>query len=106
MILDTLYREMPLSAIDSDEDQRSVALSFSSDVPYTRYDYLSDRKYNEILSHEPGAVDLGRLEEIGTLLFNHNSDSPIGGIEKVWIEGRGRSFVSMRTMSLKRFFRR
>ena len=94
MILDTLYREMPLSVIDSDEDQRSVALSFSSDVPYTRYDYLSDRKYNEILSHEPGAVDLGRLEEIGTLLFNHNSDQPIGGIEKVWIEGgKGRALV-------------
>ena len=94
MILDTLYREMPLSVIDSDEDQRSVALSFSSDVPYTRYDYLSDRKYNEILSHEPGSVDLGRLEEIGTLLFNHNSDSPIGGIEKVWIEGsKGRALV-------------
>ena len=92
--MDTLYREMPLSAIDSDEDQRSVALSFSSDVPYTRYDYLSDRKYNEILSHEPGAVDIGRLEEIGTLLFNHNSDQPIGGIEKVWIEGgKGRALV-------------
>ena len=92
--MDTLYREMPLSAIDSDEDQRSVALSFSSDVPYTRYDYLSDRKYNEILSHEPGSVDLGRLEEIGTLLFNHNSDQPIGGIEKVWIEGgKGRALV-------------
>lgn len=92
--MDTLYREMALSAIDSDEDQRSVALSFSSDVPYTRYDYLSDRKYNEILSHEPGAVDLGRLEEIGTLLFNHNSDQPIGGIEKVWIEGgKGRALV-------------
>jgi len=85
---------MPLSAIDSDEDQRSVALSFSSDVPYTRYDYLSDRKYNEILSHEPGAVDIGRLEEIGTLLFNHDSDQPIGGIEKVWIEGgKGRALV-------------
>lgn len=94
MILDTLYREMPLSVIDSDEDQRSVALSFSSDVPYTRYDYLSDRKYNEILSHEPGSVDLGRLEEIGTLLFNHNSDQPIGGIERVWIEGgKGRALV-------------
>lgn len=92
--MDTIYREMPLSAIDSDEDQRSVALSFSSDVPYTRYDYLSDRKYNEILSHEPGSVDLGRLEEIGTLLFNHNSDQPIGGIEKVWIEGgKGRALV-------------
>lgn len=92
--MDTLYREMALSAIDSDEDQRSVALSFSSDVPYTRYDYLSDRKYNEILSHEPGSVDLGRLEEIGTLLFNHNSDQPIGGIEKVWIEGgKGRALV-------------
>lgn len=92
--LDTLYREMPLSVTGSDEDQRSVALSFSSDVPYTRYDYLSDRKYNEILSHEPGAVDIGRLEEIGTLLFNHDSDQPIGGIEKVWIEGgKGRALV-------------
>lgn len=92
--MNTLYREMPLSVTGSDEDQRSVALSFSSDVPYTRYDYLSDRKYNEILSHEPGAVDLGRLEEIGTLLFNHNSDQPIGGIEKVWVEGsKGRALV-------------
>ena len=92
--MDTLYREMPLSVTGSDEDQRSVALSFSSDVPYTRYDYLSDRKYNEILSHEPGAVDIGRLEEIGTLLFNHDSDQPIGGIEKVWIEGgKGRAVV-------------
>ena len=92
--METLYREMPLSAIDSDEDQRSVALSFSSDIPYTRYDYSSDRKYNEILSHEPGSVDLGRLEQIGTLLFNHDADRPIGGIERVWVEGnRGKALV-------------
>ncbi|MDU0332547.1 Mu-like prophage major head subunit gpT family protein [Paenibacillus sp. 3LSP] len=77
------------------EEERTVELSFSSEAPYERY------FGSEILSHDPGAVDLTRLNEVGVLLFAHGRDTnygrmPIGVIQKVWIdekERKGRAIV-------------
>lgn len=65
-----------------------VELSFSSTEPYLRY-------YGyEVLDHSEGAVDLTRLNEIGVLLFNHDTNRVIGKIEKAWIENeRGKAIV-------------
>lgn len=40
----------------------------------------------EILDHSPGAVDLERLNNIGVLLFNHDTYSVCGKIRRAWIE--------------------
>ena len=59
---------------DGGQDDRVVELSFSSEEPYARW------FGTEILSHDEGAIDLSRLQEIGVLLFNHDSYAAIGQI--------------------------
>ncbi len=89
-----LYRELSIEKDSIVKEERAVELSFSSDTPYQRFDFFNDELYDEVLSHEEKAVNLQRLQEIGTVLFNHNSNAPIGGIERVWIEGgRGKAIV-------------
>lgn len=65
-----------------DENARRFVLSFSSETPYTRW------FGPEILDHSEGAVDLSRLNEIGVLLFNHDTDQVCGRILRAWIEER------------------
>lgn len=49
-------------------------MSFSSETPYKRW------YGTEILSHAPGAVDLTRLNDIGTVLFSHGFDKNYGRV--------------------------
>ena len=70
---------------------RTVELSFSSEEPVTRYDWLADEYYTEILDHSAGAVDLTRLESVGSVLFNHDSRFlPVARIDKVWLDETAR----------------
>ena len=62
------------------EDSRIVDLSLSSEEPYTRW------FGKEILSHDEGAIDLTRLQELGVMLFNHDRDSVIGKILSVELD--------------------
>lgn len=80
-----LSRTLTFSRDTIDEEERTVELSFSSEVPYERY------FGNEVLSHDPGSIDLTRLNEVGVLLFAHGRDfnygrMPIGVIKNVWID--------------------
>lgn len=61
-------------------EERTVELSFSSEEPYSRWWGV------EILDHTEGCVDLGRLNEIGCVLFNHNRDMVLGKVQKAWIQ--------------------
>lgn len=79
----TMFREMMLNRAQI-KDDRTVELSFSSETPYERW------FGNEILSHDPGAVDLSRLQDIGVLLFNHNSNMPIGQVVSVELDEASR----------------
>jgi hypothetical protein len=86
----TYYREIAGVETKGTESSRTVELSFSSESPVSRWGEV------EYLSHDQGAVDLKRLEEMGVLLWNHKSDVPIGSIEKVWIDEssrKGRALV-------------
>ncbi len=74
-----LYRELTVEdAVDA--EARTVSISFSSEQPVRRYDWLRDEYYDEILGHEPGNVDLSRLQNIGVALFNHDRDKVIGAV--------------------------
>lgn len=80
-----LTRTLTFSRDTINEESRTAELSFSSEAPYERY------FGNEILSHDPGAIDLTRLADVGVLLFAHGRDAnygrmPIGTIQKVWID--------------------
>jgi len=70
------------------EDQRTIELSFSSDVPYLRsWGY-------EVLSHGSDAVDMTRLENGAALLAEHDGTKQIGVVERAWIDGnKGRAVV-------------
>lgn len=84
-----LTRAWSIDGSTINEEERTVELSFSSEEPYRRW------FGNEILSHDAGAVDLSRLQEVGVLLFSHGRDArygrmPIGTIEKAWTDSNTR----------------
>lgn len=70
-----------IRAMEGKGNERKFHLSFSSEEPYDRW------FGTEILSHSEGAVDLGRLNSIGCVLYNHNRDKVIGKIVRAWVEG-------------------
>jgi len=52
----------------------------------------------EILDHAEGAVDLGRLNSVGVLLFNHDVDRVVGRVVRAWVENnRGMAEVEFDT---------
>lgn len=79
---ETFYREAIIEATEKEEGSRSFRISFSSETPIVRGGAY------EVLRHEEKAVDLTRLNSIGTLLFNHNPDKPIGKVEWARIEDK------------------
>ena len=73
-----------------DRESRTVDLSFSSELPYSRW------WGEEILGHKKAEVRLERLNAGGALLLNHWVDDHVGVIEKAWIDTgakMGRSLV-------------
>ncbi len=67
-----------------DEGERRVALSFASEEPVKRW------FGPEILSLDPECVNLERLQEIGTALFNHDRDYVVGRVEHVRLDPESR----------------
>lgn len=62
------------------EDFRRVMLSLSSEEPCQRWFGA------EILCHDPDAVDLSRLQELGVVLFNHDRNTVIGRVDSVELD--------------------
>lgn len=62
------------------ENSRRRTISFSSEEPYRRYFGM------EILDHAGGAVDLSRLNTVGVVLFNHDTDRVVGKVIRAWVE--------------------
>lgn len=72
------------SAALVNESTRTAQLSFSSTAPVERW--FGD----EVLSHDPGAVDLSRLNSGGSLLFNHDMNDVLGVIESARLDPDGK----------------
>lgn len=72
-----LYRSISLSRESVDESARTVPLAFSSEEPYERWFGI------EILDHSPASVRLGRLQDKGPLLLDHDTTKHIGVVEGV-----------------------
>jgi len=72
-------------------ESRLMEFSFSSEHPVQRY------WGSEVLSHERGAVDLGRLNDGAPVLFNHDPSRVIGVVQRAWIDGeKKRGMVSVK----------
>lgn len=83
--------QISVRAAEEPESRRRI-LSFSSEEPYRRWFGI------EILDHGENAVDLRRLNEVGVLLFNHDTDEVVGKVLRAWIEGnRGMAEVEFDT---------
>lgn len=80
-------RLMTMQAVD--QQARTVELAFSSTAPVRRFGI------DEVLSHNPGACDLSRLNDGANLLFNHDADCVLGVVESASIDadGVGRAVV-------------
>jgi len=84
----------------SDTDNRTVFLAFSSENPVVRT--IGGQEYNEILLHNPENVDLTRLQDKASLLFNHDYDNHIGVIESASIDSDrvGRALVRFSSVGM------
>ena len=84
------YREIPIEMRgELSEDKREIDVSFSSET-------LEVQRWFgiEVLSHEPGAIDMSVLRKTGSHLFNHNPDRIIGPIRQVRLEdNKGRAIL-------------
>lgn len=65
-----VYREFRAQAANINEEDRTVELTFSSEHPVMRRSWF-DEPWVEVLSHEDGDVDLSRLNNGASLLYNH-----------------------------------
>jgi len=86
MQLKPQFRDFHVKAVD--KENKTIELSFSSEVPYERYWGV------EILDHSSTSVNMKRLNNDAPLLFNHDRDIVIGVVENARIEeNRGKATV-------------
>lgn len=69
---------------EGNEASRQVELSLSSEEPYKRW------FGTEILSHDPDAIDLTRLQDGGVVLFNHDRNNVLGKVLSVELDEQER----------------
>lgn len=85
----TRFLTLELDRASIDIPARTVPISFSSEQPVERW------FGQEILDHAPSAVRLGRLNNGGALLMDHNREDQIGVVESATIgkDKKGRALV-------------
>jgi HK97 family phage major capsid protein/HK97 family phage prohead protease len=86
-----LLKRSEVADFQVSEDERSIEFPFSSEFPVARY------FGNEVLSHDRGSADLGRLNDSAPVLFNHDPNKVIGVVERAWIDDKSkRGYVNVR----------
>ncbi len=87
--LKTLFRSATFDRESANREARTIELSFSSEEPYERYFGW------EVLGHKPEECRLGRLNNGGALLCDHNTRDQVGVVEKAYIgqDRKGRAMV-------------
>lgn len=85
----SLYRSASFSTGAVNLETRTAELSFSSEEPYERSFGI------EILDHSSGSIRLGRLNNGGAFLVDHNTRDHVGVIEQAQIDPdrKGRALV-------------
>jgi HK97 family phage major capsid protein/HK97 family phage prohead protease len=87
---ETFKREASFDPSGLNADKRTCELSFSSELPVQRGDYM------EVLSHEPGDCDLSRLNDAHPLLLNHDPERQIGVVESAAIRADKKGCATVR----------
>ena len=86
-------KQIDFTKFEVDEEQQSIIFSCCSDAPYTRYE--DGIKYDEILVINKESVDLSRLNNSASVLFNHDPDQLLGVVDKAFI-ANNKVFVTCR----------
>ena len=73
-----------------EKTEETLTFSFSSEAPVERW------FGKEILLHEPGAMDLSRMNDGAPWLWNHNRDVILGVTEKAWLGDDRRLYSTVR----------
>jgi HK97 family phage major capsid protein len=73
-------RNFQIRAEDINQEQRTITFPFSSEEPVERWFGM------ETLDHNPGSVDLSRMDG-APLLLDHDPTKQIGVLEKTWVDG-------------------
>jgi len=72
-------RMLPGGLTVEKQDNGELTFSFSSEEPVQRW------FGTEVLSHDPGAMDLSRANDGAPYLWNHDRDVVLGKLEKAWL---------------------
>lgn len=83
-------RELPMGMQVEDQTDETLTFSFSSEAPVERW------FGREILVHEPGAMDLSRMNDGAPWLWNHNRDVVLGVTERAWLGDDRRLYSTVR----------
>ena len=82
-------REMAVELREVDGGNK-LSFSFSSETPVERW------FGSEVLSHDPGAADLGRLNDGAPFLWNHDRDAVLGVLESAEISSDRRGYCEIK----------
>jgi len=77
-----------------DAESRTVTMPFSSQTPCPAL--INGDMVDEVLSHQPGAAVMQRINAGGPLLFNHDLNDLLGVVEKAWIGADQRGYCTVR----------
>ena len=76
------FRTLTLDRAQANDETRTVPAALSSELPVSRW------FGQEVLAHEEAAIDMARTGDGLPMLFNHNSDQPIGLIRNIRLEDK------------------
>ena len=85
-----LRREVSQGVRVEDSTDQGLTFSFSSEAPVERW------WGREVLMHDEGAMDLGRMNDGGAYLWNHNRDVVLGVAEKAWLGADRRLYTTVK----------
>jgi HK97 family phage major capsid protein len=83
-------RELQMGMQLTEKTDETLTFSFSSEAPVERW------FGREILLHEPGAMDLSRMNDGAPWLFNHERGVVLGVVEKAWLGDDRRLYSTVR----------
>ena len=85
-----LRREVSQGVRVEDSSDQGLTFSFSSEAPVERW------WGKEVLMHDEDAMDLGRMNDGGAYLWNHNRDVVLGVAEKAWLGADRRLYTTVK----------
>lgn len=85
-----LRREVSQGVRVEDSTEQGLTFSFSSEAPVERW------WGREVLMHDADAMDLGRMNDGGAYLWNHNRDVVLGVAERAWLGTDRRLYTTVK----------